>query len=54
QLWNGTLGQSGANVTVKNVSYNGGLTPNASTTFGFTGDWSGANGDPAPITCTPA
>uniref|UniRef100_UPI0035711272 cellulose binding domain-containing protein n=1 Tax=Microtetraspora niveoalba TaxID=46175 RepID=UPI0035711272 len=53
QLWNGALSQSGANVTVKNASYNGSLSPGGSTTFGFTGTWSGANGTPTSITCTP-
>ncbi|WP_433422580.1 endo-1,4-beta-xylanase [Microtetraspora malaysiensis] len=51
QLWNGTLSQSGANVTVRNVSYNGTVAPNGSTTFGFTADWSGSNGTPSSVTC---
>ncbi|GAA0383289.1 ricin-type beta-trefoil lectin domain protein [Microbispora corallina] len=52
QLWNGTVSQSGASVTVKNVSYNGSLAPGASTTFGFTGTAPGANAVPSPIACT--
>ncbi|MEV1290198.1 cellulose binding domain-containing protein, partial [Micromonospora sp. NPDC049679] len=35
QSWNGTVTQSGANVTAKNVSWNGNLAANASTAFGF-------------------
>nr|QIN90904.1 endoglucanase [uncultured bacterium] len=54
QLWNGTLSQSGANVTVKNASYNGALSPGATTSFGFLGTGDGANAVPSPVTCTPA
>ncbi|MGW4639942.1 cellulose binding domain-containing protein [Sphaerisporangium sp. NPDC004334] len=52
QLWNGTLTQSGANVTVKNVSYNGNLAAGASTTFGFGASSTGTNAVPSPVTCT--
>ncbi|MEV1286267.1 lytic polysaccharide monooxygenase [Micromonospora sp. NPDC049679] len=48
-LWSGTYTQSGANVTVKNEAWNGNLTPNASTTVGFTG--SGASATPT-VTCS--
>lgn len=34
-LWNGVLSTSGADVTVRNASYNGTLAPGASTTFGM-------------------
>src|SRR5690606_41215009 len=37
QLWNGTVSSSGAGVTVTNLSYNGTLAPDASTTFGLNG-----------------
>jgi len=40
QLWNGAVGQSGANVTVNNLSYNGSIP--AGTTYtgmGFNGTW---------------
>ena len=49
QLWNGALSVSGSSATVKNLSWNGTLGANASTTFGFLG-----NGSPsAPaLTCT--
>ncbi|MFI7708295.1 glycoside hydrolase family 6 protein [Nonomuraea sp. NPDC049480] len=50
-LWNGTVSGSGS-VTVTNVTHNGALAAGASTTFGFTGNWSGQNGTPSPVTCT--
>ncbi|BCJ76400.1 hypothetical protein CS0771_59440 [Catellatospora sp. IY07-71] len=51
QVWSGTLSASGSAVTIRNVSYNGSLAANASTTFGFL-----AGGTPsAPtLTCTSA
>jgi cellulase/cellobiase CelA1 len=49
QLWNGALTVSGTSVTVKNLSWNGSLGANASTTFGFTAN--GAVSTPT-ITCT--
>lgn len=57
QLWNGSFTQSGANVTVNNVSYNGSLATGASTNFGFNGAWSGSNPVPTSFalngtTCT--
>jgi cellulase/cellobiase CelA1 len=51
QLWNGSHTQSGANVTVRNVSWNGALAPNATATFGFLGSWTGTNAAPTPL-CT--
>src|SRR5581483_1484497 len=58
QLWNGTYTQSGANVTVTNVSYNGSLGTGASTSFGFNGSWNNSS-NPTPasfslngVTCT--
>jgi endoglucanase len=40
QLWNGTETQSGANVTVKNLSYNGSIPAGGSyTAMGFNGSW---------------
>jgi endoglucanase len=50
QLWSGTLTTSGSAVTVKSLSYNGTLAPNATAIFGFL-----ANGSPTPtpaLTCT--
>jgi cellulase/cellobiase CelA1 len=51
QLWNGTVTQTGSAVTVRNVSYNGSLGPNASTTFGFLANWNGTNAIPTNVTC---
>ncbi|MET8991531.1 cellulose binding domain-containing protein [Nonomuraea wenchangensis] len=51
QIWGGTLSASGANVTVRNESWNGSLAPGASTTFGFLGSQSGTNTAPSP-TCS--
>ena len=40
QVWNGTGTQSGANVTVKNMSYNGSIAAGATLTgMGFNGTW---------------
>ncbi|MBE3016260.1 cellulose binding domain-containing protein [Microbispora sp. NEAU-D428] len=46
QLWNGSMTQSGAQVTVADAGYNGTLATGASTSFGFNGTWNGTN--PAP------
>ena len=43
QLWNGSVAQSGAQVTVTNASYNGTIASGANTAFGFNGAWNGAN-----------
>lgn len=52
QLWNGTSTTSGANVVVTNVSYNGSVPANGTTTFGFLGSWNATNAAPAVINCT--
>ncbi|MGN9908758.1 glycosyl hydrolase family 95 catalytic domain-containing protein [Phytohabitans sp. LJ34] len=52
QIWSGTHTQSGANVTVSNVAYNGALPAGGSTTFGFVASTSGANNPPTNVTCT--
>ncbi|GGK79870.1 glucanase [Sphaerisporangium melleum] len=49
QLWNGTLSASGSNVTVTNLSYNGNLAANGTTTFGFLA--SGSTNVPSNVTC---
>ncbi|HEY2669206.1 MAG TPA: PHB depolymerase family esterase [Rugosimonospora sp.] len=51
QLWNGSYTQSGSSVTTRNASYNGSLGAGASTSFGFTGNWTGSNGTPTGLTC---
>ena len=50
QAWNTALTQSGSQVKASNVSYNGSLATNASTSFGFNGSWTGSN--PAPTAFT--
>ncbi|MEU8268839.1 cellulose binding domain-containing protein, partial [Sphaerisporangium sp. NPDC049002] len=52
QIWGGTLTQTGADVTVKNASYNGALGAGASTSFGFSASWTTTNTVPATVTCT--
>jgi Cellulose binding domain len=52
QLWNGVSTVSGSTVTVRNASFNGSLGANASTTFGFTANWTGTNAVPTSLTCT--
>ncbi|MEV4750806.1 cellulose binding domain-containing protein [Streptosporangium amethystogenes subsp. fukuiense] len=52
QLWSGVHTQTGADVTVKNASWNGVLAAGASTSFGFGASWTGTNGVPANVTCT--
>ena len=49
QAWNGTLSTTGSTAAVTNASYNGALTPSASTTFGFLAG--GTPSEPA-LTCT--
>ncbi|BCJ61974.1 alpha-N-arabinofuranosidase [Micromonospora endophytica] len=57
QAWNTTLTQSGAAVTARNVSYNGNIPTNGSTSFGFNGSWTSSNPVPTNfavngVTCT--
>ncbi|WP_433517913.1 arabinofuranosidase catalytic domain-containing protein [Nonomuraea sp. CA-143628] len=57
QLWNGSYTQSGAQVTVANVDYNGTIPSGGSTGFGFNGSWNGSNPVPSSfalngVTCT--
>jgi len=49
--WNATVTSTGSGVTARNMSYNGNLGAQASTTFGFLGTWNGANGAPT-LACT--
>jgi endo-1,4-beta-xylanase len=46
QLWNGSVVQSGANVTVTNAAWNGTIAPSATATFGFLASWTGSNTAP--------
>ncbi|WP_433294107.1 arabinofuranosidase catalytic domain-containing protein [Actinoplanes sp. CA-030573] len=50
QLWNGTVSQSGAQVTVTNASYNASLTTGGTTAFGFNGASTGSNPAPSAFT----
>jgi hypothetical protein len=59
QLWNGNYTQSGSNVTITNLSYNGSIPAGAtlSSPPGFNGSWSGSNQAPTSfklngVTCT--
>ncbi|HEU5229157.1 MAG TPA: cellulose binding domain-containing protein [Ktedonobacteraceae bacterium] len=52
QLWNGTFTQTGAAVTISNLSYNGSIPAGAtlSSPPGFNGSWSGTNAVPTSFT----
>jgi Glycosyl hydrolase family 62/Cellulose binding domain len=50
QAWNAAVTQSGAQVTARNMSYNGAIATNANVAFGFNGSWNGSN--PAPTSFT--
>jgi lysophospholipase L1-like esterase len=52
QSWNTTLTQNGAVVTARNVSYNGGLAPGASTAFGFIATWNNNTNALPAVSCT--
>jgi beta-xylosidase len=57
QLWNGTVSQSGAQVTVANAAWNGGIPAGGSVGFGFNGTSGSTNPVPATfalngVTCT--
>ncbi len=52
QLWSGTVTTSGSAVTVTNMSYNGSVPANGTTTFGFTGTWNGTTNAVPTLTCT--
>ena len=51
QLWGGLFQQNGANVTVRNETWNGVIPPNGTTSFGFIASAPGANGVPNPVAC---
>jgi endoglucanase len=52
QLWSGALTPAGAAITVTNLSYNGALAANASTTFGFNGVWNNTTNAIPTLSCT--
>src|SRR6266540_7363649 len=43
QAWNATVSQSGAQVTARNVTWNGNLATNGSASFGFNGSWNNSS-----------
>ncbi len=51
QLWNGNLSTTGG-LTVTDLGWNGGIAPNATTTFGFLGSGDGDSSTPSSLTCT--
>jgi endoglucanase len=52
QLWGGSYTQSGSNVTITNLSYNGSVAPGQSVSSppGFNGNWNGTNSPPTSFT----
>ncbi|WP_433083528.1 cellulose binding domain-containing protein [Dactylosporangium sp. CA-052675] len=52
QAWNATVAQSGAAVTARNVTYNGGLAPGTSASFGFLASWNNATNAIPAVSCT--
>ncbi|WP_340681656.1 glycoside hydrolase family 6 protein [Amycolatopsis coloradensis] len=50
QGWNGSFGQQGTRVTVRDVGWNGSLDTGAAVSPGFNGSYSGTNGKPAVFT----
>jgi hypothetical protein len=48
--WSGTASQSGENVTITNVGYNGTIASGASTSLGFQGTWTNSDAAPASFT----
>ncbi|MFC7483358.1 cellulose binding domain-containing protein [Luedemannella flava] len=51
QLWGGRTDSKASPYIIRNETYNGVLAPNASTTFGFVGTWTGGGGGTL-ATCT--
>ncbi|MGC4853801.1 cellulose binding domain-containing protein [Micromonospora sp. DT4] len=59
QAWNATVSQSDAQVSARNVDYNGALVTNGTASFGFNASWTSSNPAPASfalngVTCTGA
>ncbi|HEY7223793.1 MAG TPA: cellulase family glycosylhydrolase [Micromonosporaceae bacterium] len=52
QLWNGNLTSNLPSVTVTNMSYNGALPANGTTTFGFIGTWNNSTNTVPALSCT--
>jgi len=52
QLWGGLVTQTGTGVSVRNETWNGALSPNATATFGFLVDMSGTTNTIPTLTCS--
>jgi len=52
QSWNASVTQSGATATARNATYNGGLAPGTSVSFGFLASWNNSTNTPAAVTCS--
>jgi cellulase/cellobiase CelA1 len=50
ELWNGSYSQSGQQVTITNVSYNGTIAPGQTIGLGFNGSWTTNNSSPTTFT----
>lgn len=50
QLWNGSVTQTGSEVTVTNAPYNGTIATGGNVSFGFLGTWNGSNPSPSRFT----
>lgn len=51
QIWNGTAAQSGSQVTITNLSYDGAIAPGATlSSVGFLGSWNATNSAPTAFT----
>ncbi|BCL80127.1 Glyco_hydro_1 and CBM_2 domain-containing protein [Ktedonobacteria bacterium brp13] len=50
QLWNGNYTQSGEQVSITNMSYNGTIAPGQTVTFGFNGTWTSSDASPTSFT----
>jgi hypothetical protein len=50
QLWNGSYTQSGKQVTITNLSYNGTIAPGQTISLGFNGTWTSNNTSPTTFT----
>ncbi len=46
QIWNGTLTQTGENISIKDAGYNANIAPGSYTGLGFNGTYSGVNNSP--------
>ena len=49
-LWNGTVSQSGEQVTITNANWNGNIAPQGSMSVGFNGTWTSNNTSPTSFT----